>query len=1466
MLSDGRWLCYGCNPIRFIRCSHSVLLFFLLIFSPTHLLADHFSADAYRIQGLSIDDSRHTQVTFHIDQHPNTPLDEQQMQSIVNGWLTQLSVAEDAVWVNLAPDEPDRIMPSDLKSTQLGYRLLEMDIALKQALAKYLSPDHPLGEQYWQALDGVSPDHENRTRLRVWITPRYAHVFDYGSQMLISEARLTVLSEQDYNRKSLSPETQGGLHIFHEHILSALSEDVNRDAVFDPLRRILETMITAQWYRSRFPDSQWSMARRLELAHPPHDGSSRLIHDLYAQYQSLFDQGEWNVVRELYSPRTQTMTTRHYVTGGIEGLTSAQVHIEADHQSFAQRRFELTRMTAEDRSYQLVKGPLIYAGLEETHPAQPLLLKLNQGEERQYVYLNLKDNVAAQAVFDPRWGDQDGAQLRLFNASGNSGLHMRIRHEDNVPLVFQNEDFNSGYPVTRSLKDELWHGSQFSFELAPRLSVEESYSIILNDVLFGSALSMRHHDRSLGGIDPDAKANLILFEGEGAHGMRPFPQLGMNDQGEIVRNKIVMFRQPRYIGAVEDTARYRVELQVSNGEWVLPEMDMEISLPDHELVIQRPSIPVENSLKTLPVSRVSLDDQVRKEHSVWFNNRWLSQYEAEKLVLALLNHGYEDYDDLIVEAEVDELLTRLSSAQGELNDGQRFINQLKTLKESLKHYDAMVVVSSQRSQIVVSHDLFQRIKAFAHTIVLSRIQPERPVRFDVSLMSDHKPLEHYKQLSDVFTDDVLVQVQSLESTTQKWFKNENWTDGQLADYARLVMAYQRHIERFGDAREFEGSNDIRELELVLLPEKSVFDIHPAKNIHRELVFLHYIDLRAIMTTAMFLFTQNAAPLAGGPYYLTPFGGDATIILEVLRPYLKPQAFNQQLLKLLDLVTDDGLLTHEFDTRPPSTHQLAKQSPRADVELMAVTFLMHALAYYEHRGLDFPFDQRVDDHSSVIEKIQLLVGYVLDLAYRLRVDDHGQVTGWIGPKGNDVRTSWRDATPSAAYTAFQSKPNRLLMVSALSELSQLSPKHWALLRPDRYRDKTLTDIQFLNQFWDESTKKHFQTEGMSREDYIENLIDWIFWQSVTNNDPSFVKALMHDAHEIWGFAQAPPEMFDRQDNQQETDDKRRQWQQFYDAVLPDHNWSFTLLGLDLDGNPVNLPNTDLMIFGPKFHPQMSFEELKNHLFWVVLPTFMGGHASSFGFALTNPMIAPRDHLNVIHPIEGDYDIPSTNLREIFAKRKNYHGLVHWPSMANIMINGVAEYLLGGLATRAVSETDAGMLYATLLLWEEELHRLGAFVNEETLTFDNTPEGRLFVTPFVDRGIASNFVQGWNTTNIAAQVALKKVHEIMAGQTVRLDGQTYSTQSLRTLILAGDGQRLIRQNVVDWLTRSAQRAELLTEGDHLPEAVGGIDLSWSAVTMPDGIDVLNEAERGPRWLPEAGVVPFRWEAVPVSLSEN
>lgn len=156
-------------------------------------------------------------------------------------------------WVNLHPEQPDRIIDPELARTDVGKVLLEADVELKRSITEAMDPQTETGQEFWQRIYN-GPDDDTCFWVRSWISPGTASVRTSGGELNILDAPLKVQAKtgedevgecpgqtderKKYNQKAID-----------ELLVPQMEEEVNADAEYADLRRVFLSRVAAQWYR-----------------------------------------------------------------------------------------------------------------------------------------------------------------------------------------------------------------------------------------------------------------------------------------------------------------------------------------------------------------------------------------------------------------------------------------------------------------------------------------------------------------------------------------------------------------------------------------------------------------------------------------------------------------------------------------------------------------------------------------------------------------------------------------------------------------------------------------------------------------------------------------------------------------------------------------------------------------------------------------------------------------------------------------------------------------------------------------------------------------------------------------------------------------------------------------------------------------------------------------------------------------
>lgn len=298
-------------------------------------LAGYLSPDRFRpvhLRSISFDQTTHN-FNLLVDKGDVKKLQSRQLEQttrqLFQYFQIGLNLPNSMFWVNLRPDDPTNIIDPYVEKTDLGKVLLEADLQLKKDMAACTSPDTKEGRAYWnklyakaQELFGQS-DLEIPTVTRPWIVPGEIIMAQSQDSAYVYKATLKVMLEQDYlkdaqqyssNDARFRELNEYSSQIIREAILPKLTRDVNSARRYAGLRQVYYSLILAQWYKQKAPETAVAGLDSRNL-----DGLTSKQHwskqTYYQAYKKSFEQGEYN--KEEAVNGAGGLTVRKYFSGGI---------------------------------------------------------------------------------------------------------------------------------------------------------------------------------------------------------------------------------------------------------------------------------------------------------------------------------------------------------------------------------------------------------------------------------------------------------------------------------------------------------------------------------------------------------------------------------------------------------------------------------------------------------------------------------------------------------------------------------------------------------------------------------------------------------------------------------------------------------------------------------------------------------------------------------------------------------------------------------------------------------------------------------------------------------------------------------------------------------------------------------------------------------------------------------------------
>jgi len=259
-------------------------------------------------------------------------------------FLAALTIPEQDIWVNLSPYEHDRIIPQDLGFTEMGNDLLQQDYVLKQLSASLTYPDIGAGKEFWRQIYQKINKVSKTTRVpvstfnKIWIVPDKAVVYEDKDKLVITEAKLKVMLEQDYLALSKNKVNPIGAkdsislissQAMRNAVLPSVEKEVNRGKHFIVLRQIYNSMVLAICFKQTLKRSiEQSFLGKVYIDKQKTGGikasNSNAKEAIYRQYIRAFKEGAYNFNKKELDIYRGRYVTRNYFSGGFAGNRCSQ--------------------------------------------------------------------------------------------------------------------------------------------------------------------------------------------------------------------------------------------------------------------------------------------------------------------------------------------------------------------------------------------------------------------------------------------------------------------------------------------------------------------------------------------------------------------------------------------------------------------------------------------------------------------------------------------------------------------------------------------------------------------------------------------------------------------------------------------------------------------------------------------------------------------------------------------------------------------------------------------------------------------------------------------------------------------------------------------------------------------------------------------------------------------------------------
>jgi hypothetical protein len=176
---------------------------------------------------------------------------------------TWLTLDPSTFWVNLNPDEPNRVIDPKVGRTNAGRAMLEADYALKSTTYRLVDPNTPFGAKYWSRMQAAARSRTICYTSRLWIVPGPVTVRQDGDSIYVLDAPLDVKTQSEHLDDpavacpDAPPETLAReQRVDSELLIPKVREKINTAREYAPLRQAFMARIIAQWIRDRHAEGR----------------------------------------------------------------------------------------------------------------------------------------------------------------------------------------------------------------------------------------------------------------------------------------------------------------------------------------------------------------------------------------------------------------------------------------------------------------------------------------------------------------------------------------------------------------------------------------------------------------------------------------------------------------------------------------------------------------------------------------------------------------------------------------------------------------------------------------------------------------------------------------------------------------------------------------------------------------------------------------------------------------------------------------------------------------------------------------------------------------------------------------------------------------------------------------------------------------------------------------------------------
>ena len=269
---------------------------------------------------------------------------KEEYEKLIKYFLASLTIPDRDLWVNLSPNEEDRIITDELALTEMGRDMLSQDYVLKQLAASMPYPESNLGRKFWDRVYTKARKMYNTTNIpvstfnKIWIVPQKAVVYEQNGNAFVAESSMKVMLEEDYiamqkhlkagastskvTKEEAEELSRISSEVVRNVLLPEIQKEINGGKNFAPLRQVYHSMILAAWYKRTLRNSLLGQVYIGQAKVKGIDVADKEMKEkIYARYMESLKKGAYDYIKKDIDPRMQKMKFKRYFSGGHDLTT-----------------------------------------------------------------------------------------------------------------------------------------------------------------------------------------------------------------------------------------------------------------------------------------------------------------------------------------------------------------------------------------------------------------------------------------------------------------------------------------------------------------------------------------------------------------------------------------------------------------------------------------------------------------------------------------------------------------------------------------------------------------------------------------------------------------------------------------------------------------------------------------------------------------------------------------------------------------------------------------------------------------------------------------------------------------------------------------------------------------------------------------------------------------------------------------